>query len=455
MERRQFLGSMPFAFGGALGTGALPQIAQAAQAGGNAGVAQSRGQISNIDPGIQQALVLSEPGREGLFVWKTGDFSEQVASDTCQGVYVASQIAPTSGVWMRAFEGPVSVKWFGASGNGTTDDTAALQGAINYVQNQSVSNYWSTYFGEVYLPSGDYLVTGITISAPIVFGGSGSQACSISLQSGSNRDVITIASPPLTLGSKDSFRYSGRLRGFTINGNGNGQSSTSNGVYVSNSVMTISQRYDGSVGMEDIIVRSARDTGIYIGVNRNYGSMRSVSVVYCNVGVQNNGYDWRISDCDFGNSASTCYWQFEGGATHISGTNMYKSGAGTGMVLSSQVNAPCMISGCYFDTNAMHGIYIESDGSAGVRHNLMNNVFRDNSSSSDGGYAHIYVNNLAGGVFVGNTFIKTQNQTWCPGYVVYVQGTSSLLWSGSYDQSLSGKPFAVAITNAPSSLVTS
>lgn len=453
MERRKFLGSMPLALGGALGVSSSPLLAQTTQPSVSTGVALNRAQLSNVDPTALQVVTLTEPGRQGVFVWKSGNFGAQTAADVCQGIYVASAIAPSAGAWMRIFDGPVSVRWFGAAGDGTVDDTVAVQGAINYVQSQSVSDYWSTYYGEVYLPNGEYVVTGLSISAPLVFGGAGSQACSITLKNGSNRDVITIASPPSILASNDSFRYSGKLQGFSINGNGTGQTATSNGVYVSNSVATISQRYDGSVAMEDVIVRAARDTGIYIGINRNYGSMRKVSVIYCNVGVQNNGYDWRISDCDFGNATSTCYWQFEGGATHMSGTNIYMSSTGTGMVISSLVNAPCMISGCYFDTNAMHGVYIESNGAPGVRHNLMNNIFRDNSSASNGSYAHIFLNNLSGGSFIGNTFIKTQ--AWNPGYIVYIQGPSALVWSGSYDQTQAGKPFTVAVTNAASSLISS
>jgi hypothetical protein len=410
----------------------------------------SRNQLANIDPTTQQAAILTEYGREGLFTWRQGSYTSQIAADLQQGIYIQSTINQSTGAWVRSYDGAVSAKWFGAIGNGTTDDTTALQGAINYIESLPTSNYWSSYYGEVYLPTGDYLVSGLVISRPIVFGGDGPQACSISLKSGSNRNVITIAAPPSTLTSHDSYRYSGHLRGFSINGNGTSQTQTSNGIYVSNSLMDITQRYDGSIVMEDIVVRSARDTGIYIGVNRNYGSMRNTSVVYCNVGMQNSGYDWRISDCDFGNAASTCYWQFQGGATHISGTYFYMSSTGSGMVVSSLTYAPCMISGCYFDSNSMHGAYIESNGAENIRHNLTNNIFRDNSSSANGSYSHIFINNLRGGSFTGNTFIKTQSSR--PAYIIYIQGQSTITWSASFSLDPSGKPFTTAITNSPTSL---
>ncbi len=50
------------------------------------------------------------------------------------------------GYFLRQFSGPINVKWFGAKGDGTTDDTATVQAAIN-----------AAVKGTVYFPTGTYI----------------------------------------------------------------------------------------------------------------------------------------------------------------------------------------------------------------------------------------------------------------------------------------------------------
>ena len=57
--------------------------------------------------------------------------------------------AGSSGYWKMMYKGPVSVKWFGAVGDGSTDDKAAIQSTINYVKEVK---------GDIYLPEGTFAV---------------------------------------------------------------------------------------------------------------------------------------------------------------------------------------------------------------------------------------------------------------------------------------------------------
>ncbi|MDJ1633200.1 tail fiber domain-containing protein [Rhizobium rhizogenes] len=71
---------------------------------------------------------LRQSGLEGFFVWRTGNFSSQIATDTVGGVFVkANAIATTVGAWVRVTNGILRPEWFGAVGDASTDDTAALQ----------------------------------------------------------------------------------------------------------------------------------------------------------------------------------------------------------------------------------------------------------------------------------------------------------------------------------------
>ena len=100
--------------------------------------------------------VLNEARRSGQFVWTTGNYSPYVAADPQEGVYIkADSVAASDGAWVRVFNGPFNVDWFGAVGDGVNDDTTAIQAAITLA---------STFAGgHVYLPRG-YAANGLTVS---------------------------------------------------------------------------------------------------------------------------------------------------------------------------------------------------------------------------------------------------------------------------------------------------
>jgi hypothetical protein len=73
-------------------------------------------------------------GGGGSFRWDGSDLSTEVTADTQSGIYVApnSDATGASGAWVRQYIGAVNVEWFGAVGDGVTDDTAALKSAFVY-----------------------------------------------------------------------------------------------------------------------------------------------------------------------------------------------------------------------------------------------------------------------------------------------------------------------------------
>jgi hypothetical protein len=60
-------------------------------------------------------------GGQGVFIWQHG-----VATGDDGGTIIVPSAA---GRWVRIYDHAINVKWFGAKGDGTTDDTAAIQAA--------------------------------------------------------------------------------------------------------------------------------------------------------------------------------------------------------------------------------------------------------------------------------------------------------------------------------------
>jgi hypothetical protein len=65
-----------------------------------------------------------------------------------------------TGRWFRDYSGALNVKWFGAVGNGSTDDTTSLQAAL-------------TLGSSIYIPASDYKITAVlkpTLSGQVISG---------------------------------------------------------------------------------------------------------------------------------------------------------------------------------------------------------------------------------------------------------------------------------------------
>lgn len=63
------------------------------------------------------SAILSESGREGVFVFRSTNLSTQVTTDPVQGVYVAPAADTTgaSGAWVRQSDGVIDARWFGVA----------------------------------------------------------------------------------------------------------------------------------------------------------------------------------------------------------------------------------------------------------------------------------------------------------------------------------------------------
>lgn len=123
---------------------------------------------------IAVPALLTEGDRGGLFIWNGSDLSADVAADPQQGIFVAPVSDPSgaSGAWVRKHSGAKDVRWFGAKGDGTTDDTAAIQAALDYLN--------SIDGGTVSFPAGTYVVSAyLTVFPKTTIRGAGRRASTI------------------------------------------------------------------------------------------------------------------------------------------------------------------------------------------------------------------------------------------------------------------------------------
>lgn len=81
-------------------------------------------------------------GGGGTFRWDASS-TATIDNNVCCGD------AAVTGRWLRIIDGAVNVKWFGATGDGTTNDFQAIRAAFDYARN-------STIHKAVYFPTGRY-----------------------------------------------------------------------------------------------------------------------------------------------------------------------------------------------------------------------------------------------------------------------------------------------------------
>lgn len=87
---------------------------------------------------------VEESGRGGYFIY------DSASTATTNTGTIFQKDAGGNGRWLRIFEGfTYNVRWFNAKGDGTTDDTTAIQNALNLIATNRK--------GELYFPAGTYI----------------------------------------------------------------------------------------------------------------------------------------------------------------------------------------------------------------------------------------------------------------------------------------------------------
>lgn len=110
----------------------------------------TRTALKALDTTKDKTVLLTEAGREGLFLWKSGNYAAQITADTTEGVFIkANAIASSSGAWVRFSDGIFNVKWFGAKGDGATNDGSVITTAFSVATSYGIG---------LYSPKGTYIL---------------------------------------------------------------------------------------------------------------------------------------------------------------------------------------------------------------------------------------------------------------------------------------------------------
>lgn len=97
----------------------------------------TRAALKALNTTTTKNAYLTEPGYEGNFVFRAGNFTTHVASDPNEAIYVkATDTAVNVGVWIRIFDGEITPRMFGAIGflDGGVNDGPAINRMFDYVR---------------------------------------------------------------------------------------------------------------------------------------------------------------------------------------------------------------------------------------------------------------------------------------------------------------------------------
>lgn len=141
--------------------------------------------LKALDTTKDTVAYLTEAGREGMFVWRTGNYVPQVGTDTQEGVYVkANAILASAGAWVReAANTPLWLaSWFGALGDDSTDNATALAGAVSAFPSGG---------GVLLLGAGTFRLSSLTLNKNIQLCGLGGEGATIIKATATTGNVVT------------------------------------------------------------------------------------------------------------------------------------------------------------------------------------------------------------------------------------------------------------------------
>lgn len=117
-------------------------------------------------------LAVYGDGGSGKWYWDASQDKENADYGTIIDTSVALSVAAQgtgsgTGCWVREFAGPINAKWYGATGDGSTDDTVALQAAIDVMTHAKETDViLAPNRAHLYVPAGKYIFSQLKFYDP-------------------------------------------------------------------------------------------------------------------------------------------------------------------------------------------------------------------------------------------------------------------------------------------------
>lgn len=183
------------------------------------GYVANRTDLKALNINDNTVAVLQEDGRQGIFIWRDGDYSAEILADTAEGVFIqADNVSPSIGAWIRSYDDYVNVRWFGAQ-EGTSGDRVVNSTA--FLRAKTVADL--VCGGRVHVPAGRWRVNSLSdmLSGTCTLSGAGRNITIIDWHDGTpagQQNATTKIHLFYHLPSDDAISYF-CVRDLTISGN--------------------------------------------------------------------------------------------------------------------------------------------------------------------------------------------------------------------------------------------
>jgi hypothetical protein len=136
-----------------------------------------------------------------IWLFTAGDYTARIALDTQEGIYMkADAVGANAGAWVRQFQGPLRAAWFGAVGDGVTNDRPAIQVA---------ENVRASLAGELRFSSLTYQIDATNISVNRAAGGTWTGEGQAMLRASANNTFLCVLGSAVVGTTNKPFRVTG------------------------------------------------------------------------------------------------------------------------------------------------------------------------------------------------------------------------------------------------------